>query len=44
MVPMTIYFYVDVEPITYTKTYQIMTCDGKWLIVESCMEIGFLNN
>jgi hypothetical protein len=44
MVPMTIYFDMDVEPRAYTKTYQANMCDGRWSSVESCMETGLLDN
>jgi hypothetical protein len=44
MVPMTIYFYVDVEPKAYTKTYQAKMCDNRWSSVKSGMEIGLPDN
>jgi hypothetical protein len=44
MVPMTIYFYMDIELRAYTKTYQAKMCDGRWSSVESCMETRLHDN
>jgi hypothetical protein len=35
---------MDVEPITYTKTYQTKMCDGRWSSVELGMATRFLDN